>query len=102
MLLDIIDANDPVRVLGSRLRMGLSRLLTGSKRVTPVAGSPNPSGDGALLTTAGAAARLAVPAATLKRWRYTGVGPDFYRLGAHVRYGADQIDAWLEKHRVTT
>lgn len=69
--------------------------------MTPVAGSPNPSGDGAqLLDTAGAAARLAVPAATLKDWRYKRTGPPYYRLGQHVRYNACQLDAWLAGHAV--
>jgi hypothetical protein len=32
---------------------------------------------------------------TLKDWRYKGTGPRYSRVGKHVRYNWDDVDAWL-------
>jgi hypothetical protein len=45
---------------------------------------------------------LAVPEATLKRWRYVGIGPAYSRLGRHVRYDPADVAAYLAAQRVTT
>lgn len=40
---------------------------------------------------------LQVPAATLYRWRYRRIGPVGIRVGRHVRYRREDVDAWLAK-----
>jgi len=40
--------------------------------------------------------RLRVSIATVRRWRYTGGGPRFLKLGSLVRYKREDIDQWLE------
>jgi Helix-turn-helix domain len=37
-----------------------------------------------------------IPTRTLERWRQTGEGPRFIRLGRQVRYRQSDLDAWLE------
>jgi hypothetical protein len=32
---------------------------------------------------------------TLKDWRYKHTGPKYSRVGKHVRYNWDDVDAWL-------
>jgi excisionase family DNA binding protein len=51
------------------------------------------------LTTEELAGRLRIPAETVKRWRKTGDGPRFIRVGKHVRYRETDIEAW-EKTRL--
>lgn len=41
---------------------------------------------------------LGVPVKTLYQWRYKGVGPPGLRIGRHVRYRPEDVEAWL--HRV--
>lgn len=40
--------------------------------------------------------RIDVSEATLRRWRATGQGPAFLRVGRQVRYRASDVDAWLQ------
>jgi excisionase family DNA binding protein len=40
---------------------------------------------------------LGVPVHTLYRWRYKGDGPVGYRVGRHVRYRREAVEAWLEQ-----
>jgi excisionase family DNA binding protein len=42
--------------------------------------------------------RLSKP--TLERFRISGEGPSFCKLGGAVRYRKDDLDAWLESRRV--
>ena len=37
---------------------------------------------------------ISVP--TFNRWRLTGEGPKFLKLGGAVRYRQQDVDAWLE------
>ena len=37
---------------------------------------------------------LGIPVHTLYRWRYEGHGPAGYRVGRHVRYRSEAVDAW--------
>ena len=53
----------------------------------------------ALLSTAEAAALLALSARTLKRYRYEGRGPPFLRLGGRVRYTRADLLKWALAHR---
>ncbi len=41
---------------------------------------------------------LGVPIKTLYDWRWKGEGPPGYRVGRHVRYRAEDVEAWLEEH----
>jgi len=40
---------------------------------------------------------LGIPVHTLYRWRYRGDGPVGYRIGRHVRYRREAVEAWLEQ-----
>ena len=42
-------------------------------------------------------AELGIPVHTLYRWRYKGDGPTGYRVGRHVRYRREAVEAWLEQ-----
>ena len=41
------------------------------------------------------AAYLGVPVKTLYQWRYNGVGPRAFRVGRHLRYRPEDVEAWL-------
>lgn len=48
-----------------------------------------------LLTTAAAAQMLGLSRSTLAKWRITGDGPPFLKLGGHaVRYRCADIEEW--------
>lgn len=47
-----------------------------------------------------AARFLGVPVATLQTWRTHGRGPRTYRVGKHVRYRLEDIEAWLREQAV--
>ncbi len=46
-----------------------------------------------------AAARLGLKVATLRRWRWSGRGPPFIKIGAAVRYDPDDVEAFIEAGR---
>jgi excisionase family DNA binding protein len=48
-----------------------------------------------LFTPPEAAAYLQVPLRTLDAWRYRNVGPRWLKVGRHVRYRRDALDAFL-------
>jgi predicted DNA-binding transcriptional regulator AlpA len=48
-----------------------------------------------LLTQRQAAALLCLSERTLERFRVSGVGPRFVRLGKSVRYRLRDVEAWL-------
>src|ERR1700756_5761562 len=50
-----------------------------------------------LLTTGQAAQRLGLSLSTLSKWRLTGEGPTFLKLGASVRYDQEALDAFAAK-----
>ena len=43
------------------------------------------------------AIQLGIPLRTLGQWRYTGGGPRYVKVGRHVRYRRDDVDAWLDE-----
>ena len=49
-----------------------------------------------------AAARLALKVATLRRWRWAGRGPPFFKIGNAVRYATEDIDAFIQAARRTS
>ncbi len=50
-----------------------------------------------LLHEAEAAKILSVKVSTLRRWRWSGDGPRFIKLGAAVRYDPQQLKDYLAK-----
>lgn len=57
--------------------------------------SPRP----ALLTPDELSAYLGVPVRTLDTWRSRRTGPLFIRVGVHVRYRSEDVDAWIDQLR---
>ncbi|MBD3946344.1 helix-turn-helix transcriptional regulator [Nocardioides ganghwensis] len=49
-----------------------------------------------LLSPQDLAALIAVPVATVYRWRSAGSGPRGYRIGKHVRFRMSDVEAWLD------
>jgi excisionase family DNA binding protein len=47
-----------------------------------------------------AAHLLSVSHATLRRWRYLGQGPRFYRIGRCVRYRRQDVEQFLANQAV--
>lgn len=41
------------------------------------------------------AEELRVPVRTIYAWRYRGEGPRGIKIGRHVRYRRDDVEAWL-------
>ena len=50
-----------------------------------------------LMTISDVAAYLVVSEHTLYYWRCKNIGPPSIRVGRHVRYRRDAVDAWLEQ-----
>ena len=50
-----------------------------------------------LLTIDEVAEYLQIPVATLYQWRHKGMGPKALKLGRHLRYRPDEVEAWLEQ-----
>lgn len=48
-----------------------------------------------LLKEQDAAQYLSVKPETLTRWRWSGNGPRYYKVGGAVRYKAEDLDAFL-------
>lgn len=55
----------------------------------------NDSGRPELLTIEEVAAYLRVPVGTLRMWRHLGTGPAVAKVGRHLRYRRQDLDAWL-------
>ena len=53
-----------------------------------------------ILNTRETAEYLRLSKPTLERFRISGEGPSFCKLGGAVRYRKDDLDAWLESRRV--
>jgi excisionase family DNA binding protein len=50
-----------------------------------------------LMTLRDVSEMLGIPVHTLYRWRHNGDGPAGYRVGRHVRYRREAVEAWLEQ-----
>ncbi|MGW1137614.1 helix-turn-helix transcriptional regulator [Streptomyces zhihengii] len=48
------------------------------------------------------ATRLGVPVKTVYAWNHKGTGPRFVRVGRHVRYRPEEVEAWLNAQTVQT
>lgn len=55
-----------------------------------------------ILTTLEAARYCRLGKPTLERFRLTGEGPRFAKLGGAVRYRRTDLDAWLESRLVSS
>lgn len=53
-----------------------------------------------LLNESQAAGFLGLAEITLRKYRVTGDGPHFIKMGRSVRYRQEDIDAWVEARRV--
>ncbi len=70
-----------------------------NKSANPFASSSGDDNLKSLLNEYEAAARLALKVATLRRWRWSGHGPPFIKIGAAVRYDPDDVEAFIEAGR---
>jgi excisionase family DNA binding protein len=50
------------------------------------------------LSPAELAELLGVPIGTLYDWRYRRQGPRAHRIGRHLRYRIEDVEAWLAEH----
>jgi excisionase family DNA binding protein len=48
------------------------------------------------------AAEIGIPIRTIYAWRTRGTGPRGYRLGKHIRFRREDVEAWLEQHAEAT
>ena len=55
-----------------------------------------------ILNTKEAANYVRLSKATLDRFRLTGEGPTFAKLGGAVRYRQSDLDAWLESRLINS
>jgi hypothetical protein len=54
-----------------------------------------------LLTEQEGAKLLGLSVATLRRWRWLGIGPSYLKLGSAVRYSFDDLTTFIEENRRT-
>lgn len=52
-----------------------------------------------LISPAELAAALGVPLATIYTWRSRGYGPPAVKVGKHLRWRREDVEAWLEERR---
>lgn len=43
-----------------------------------------------------------IPEHTLAQWRSRGTGPEYFKVGRHVRYRWSAVNAWLDQQRNVT
>lgn len=55
-----------------------------------------------LIPTSGAARIIGVSEGTLRYWRYMDQGPQSFRVGRHVKYRREDIEAWLQSQLAAT
>ena len=58
-------------------------------------------GNSKFLTPIELAERWSIPKRTLETWRQQGTGPQYHKLGKHVRYRLDEIEKFEEHWRST-
>ena len=52
-----------------------------------------------LLTPERLADEVGVPPRTVAQWRYFNRGPAYIKVGRHIRYRREDVDAWLTEQR---
>jgi predicted DNA-binding transcriptional regulator AlpA len=55
-----------------------------------------------LLNERQAAEIIGCSVALMRKWRLLGEGPNYVKISRLVRYRAEDVDTFLEAHRVTT
>lgn len=50
-----------------------------------------------LWTTADVSEYLGIPVATIYQWRTRGYGPEGRRVGKHLRYKPEDVEAWFDR-----
>lgn len=53
-----------------------------------------------LITEVDAADLLCQSVRTIQKWRVTGFGPPFYKIGRSVRYRRNEIVRWVDQRRM--
>lgn len=48
------------------------------------------------------AEEIGIPVATLAQWRHRGIGPEYARMGKHVRYSRPAVTAYYKAQTVST
>ena len=108
----------PTLATVDRVRAGMREHASGAERraveraVEAAFPAPSPIGpsitnegdtpmrdDTTYLDTRAAAAHLGLSPRTLDRYRVSGEGPAFYKLGTRVRYRLADLEAWAESRR---
>jgi excisionase family DNA binding protein len=52
-----------------------------------------------MMTTAEVAEYLAIPTATIARWRYVGKGPPAAKIGKHLRFDRQDLLEWIAEQK---
>jgi hypothetical protein len=52
-----------------------------------------------ILTAEQLSLRWGVPATTLGRWRWSGHGPIYVKMGKHISYRLSDVETFEEEHR---
>ena len=71
---------------------GIVRLILGDAQM-------NTTTPQSILDAAGAAIRLGLSTSTLAKFRLSGKGPTYSKLGRRVVYRVDDLDDWVLAHR---
>lgn len=50
------------------------------------------------LTAEDLSGELDIPKQTIYRWRVEGKGPRAHKIGRHLRFSRDDVDAWLAEN----
>lgn len=53
-----------------------------------------------LLTPADLAELAQVPLGTVYQWSYKGTGPASLKLGRHLRFRREDVEAWLQEREI--
>ena len=75
------------------------RVVTDTDSLTTEGDTPMQDRNTTYLDTRAAAAHLGLSPRTLDRYRVSGEGPEFYKLGTRVRYRLADLEAWTESRR---
>ena len=73
--------------------------MVSKQRSVPAADRGLHGPEASLMSPAEVAMFLGVPLRTVYRWRSQRGGPRGYRVGRHVRYRIEDVEAWLDEHR---
>jgi excisionase family DNA binding protein len=89
--------SDALDHLATGIKM-LASAVRSSSLQSP-AGNPAQPAERSLLTPAQLASELHVSKQTLAKWRLSGDGPRYRKLGGAVRYDRAEVEEWVEARR---